>query len=256
MNTAEAMRLLARCAAFDNRRPNESAAQAWAAALHDVPMDADAVAAVARYYGTPPENPDQRKWIEPHHVRSLRAKIREERMSATGDIPGPGLPAAVPDADPDDVRGYLAALREGRTRTASGGELRQRPVLELIAGVGRRVEPGEPYLPDGARAELAATIPRFARRNELWPELAVACPKSDCRAPAFSRCVSPSGARLREHTHHSRRAAWATSVAVCPACQVAPGTPCRDEEGRAIPDLIHPERDREAVATRTNPAST
>lgn len=250
MNTPEAMRLLARCSAFDNRRPNESAAQAWAAALHDMPMDADAVAAVARYYGTPPENPDLRKWIEPHHVRSLRAKIRQERMTEAGDIPGAGLPVAVPDADPDDVQAYLAALREGRTRTASDGELRQRPVPELVAGIGREV-PGSDYLPEQARGELAAAVPRFADRHERWPELAVACPKPDCRAQPLVHCVTPSGVRLRDHTHHSRRAAWATAVAACPACQTAPGTPCRDHEGRPLADLIHPERDREAVATRT-----
>lgn len=252
MTPAEAQKLLAHCAAFDNRRPNEAAAHAWSAALHDVPFDADATAAVARYYGTPPADPHQRKWIEPHHVRSMRKAIRAERTAVEGEVPGAGLPAQVPDADPDDPGAYLKALREGRARVAKG-ELRPRPVPELLEAVGRVPGEDEPYLPEPARRQLAVAVPRFAERSQRWPELAVACPKPDCRALSMRACTRPSGAELRDHTHHARRAAWVTSVAVCPACQVAPGTPCRDHEGRPITDLIHPERDREAVATRTTP---
>lgn len=80
MNPREAAELLGHAAAFDNRKPSVAAAAAWASALHDVPLDADAKAAVAVYYTTPPQDPEARLWILPHHVRSLRAKIRSKRL--------------------------------------------------------------------------------------------------------------------------------------------------------------------------------
>ena len=80
MNPREAAQLLGHCAAFDNRKPSQAAAMAWAAALHDVPFDDDARAAVAAYYTTAPKDPDGKLWILPHHVRTLRSKIRSARL--------------------------------------------------------------------------------------------------------------------------------------------------------------------------------
>jgi hypothetical protein len=99
MTPDEAIQLLAHAAAFDNRKPSAVAAKAWAAALHDVPLDEDALAAVARYYGLSTTTDDGPRWIQPHHVRAHRLALRDER----GHVPG-----------------YLAALREQRTRAASG----------------------------------------------------------------------------------------------------------------------------------------
>jgi hypothetical protein len=121
VNTAEAVQLLAHCAAFDNRKPSRAAAQAWAAALQDVPLDADTLAAVARYYGTPDTDGDAggQKFIQPHHIRTHRKALREERLGP----PGPGLSPEIPAADPDDVQGYLRALREQRARAAAGQQV-------------------------------------------------------------------------------------------------------------------------------------
>ncbi|HBF84212.1 MAG TPA: hypothetical protein DD420_31070, partial [Streptomyces sp.] len=80
MNSKEAAALLAHCSGFDNRQPSVAAAQAWAAALPDVPLDQDARNAVAAYYSTPPQNPGDKLWILPHHVRTLRTKIRNARL--------------------------------------------------------------------------------------------------------------------------------------------------------------------------------
>lgn len=80
MNPTEAAELLGHAAAFDNRNPSAAAAVAWAAALDDVPLDADAKAAVAVYYRTAPQNPTERLWILPHHIRTLRSKIRSARL--------------------------------------------------------------------------------------------------------------------------------------------------------------------------------
>ena len=57
MNPTEAAELLGHAAAFDNRNPSAAAAVAWASALHDIPLDNDAKAAVAAYYTTAPQNP-------------------------------------------------------------------------------------------------------------------------------------------------------------------------------------------------------
>src|SRR5207247_5797134 len=80
MNPREAAELLGHCAMFDGRKPSQGAAVAWASALHDIPLDADAKAAVAAYYSTPPKDPDAKLWILPHHVRTLRSKIRSQRL--------------------------------------------------------------------------------------------------------------------------------------------------------------------------------
>src|SRR5688500_14257928 len=111
MTPAEASDLLTRCAGFDNRQPSAAAAIAWASALHDIPLDADAYAAVDRYYGTPPKDPNQRLWIQPHDVRRLRRTIRSERVEhfqydQAGDEAPPELIAR--------YRGQLDALASGR----------------------------------------------------------------------------------------------------------------------------------------------
>ncbi|WP_438818622.1 zinc finger domain-containing protein [Streptomyces venezuelae] len=41
--------------------------------------------------------------------------------------------------------------------------------------------------------------------------------------------------------HPARRSAWAETTAVCPHCQVAPGTPCHTE-GIPLPDQVHARR--------------
>lgn len=51
-------------------------------------------------------------------------------------------------------------------------------------------------------------------------------------------------------TEHAEEARWAITTAVCPACQVAPGTPCHDD-GIRRPDSspVHAQRYREAQET-------
>lgn len=100
-------------------------------------------------------------------------EIRQRRGENARDIQGPGLPAAVPDADPDDVPAYLAAVRQQRTRAADGLELKPRNVLELIEGVGRDI-PKELPVPRGP--------------------MGVVCP--NCEAKPRHGCKTPSGRRL------------------------------------------------------------
>ncbi|WP_108990408.1 zinc finger domain-containing protein [Streptomyces coelicoflavus] len=107
---------------FDEYTPD-----AWHDVLGDLPLDGAraAAATVAR----------RQPFVSPAEIRTAYISQREQ---AAADIQGPGLPAAIPDADPDDVHAYLAAVKEQRTRAADGTEKR-RPVAELLAGVGRQI---------------------------------------------------------------------------------------------------------------------
>lgn len=112
MNPSEAAELLKHCAAFDNRKPSTAAAVAWASALNDVPLDGDARDAVAAYYTTSPRDPDAKLWILPHHVRTLRTKIRNARLVNFQYEP----------VDGETVPEYLARYR-GQVRAVAGGRV-------------------------------------------------------------------------------------------------------------------------------------
>jgi len=122
VNADEAAELLAHCSGFDNRHPSLAAAQSWAAALHDVPLDNDAKDAVAIYYTTPPQNPNERLWILPHHVRTLRTKIRNARLENFQYEPVPDETTAEYLAR---YRGQVQAIASGRIAAPTG-----RPALE------------------------------------------------------------------------------------------------------------------------------
>lgn len=103
---------------------DEYTADAWFDVLGDWPLATaqEAAAAVAR----------KQPFVSPAEII---AEIRQQRDAKADSFQGPGLPAEVPDADPDDIPAYLAALRTQRTRAADGEQLKRRPVAELIAGV-------------------------------------------------------------------------------------------------------------------------
>lgn len=117
MNAREAAALLAHCSGFDNRQPSVAAAQSWAAALRDVPFDQDTRDAVAAYYTTPPKDPDAKLWVLPHHVRSLRSKIRSARLvnfqyePIEGETTGEYLAR---------YRGQVQAIASGRVAPPTG----------------------------------------------------------------------------------------------------------------------------------------
>ncbi|MEU9558020.1 zinc finger domain-containing protein [Streptomyces fumanus] len=127
MTPAETAALLSFAAAFDRRTLGEADVLAWHTVLADIAFE-PAKAAVTAHYAT------ETRWIMPADIRQ---HVLARRNDTAADIQGPGLPAAIPDADPDDIPAYLAAVREQRTRAANG-QLRPRPVRELLAGVGRQ----------------------------------------------------------------------------------------------------------------------
>ncbi|MGX1129943.1 hypothetical protein RKD49_002133 [Streptomyces glaucescens] len=186
MNANEAAELLAHCSGFDNRQPSLAAAQSWAAALHDVPLDNDAKAAVATYYSTPPQNPNERLWILPHHVRTLRTKIRNQRLENFQYEPVADETTAEYLAR---LRGQVAAIASGRVAAPSGRPaLEGGPSREFMAELeahgwqGNRTVPGSDE--DAVEAELIDTVRRSG-------PLGVECPT--CQAAIGKPCKTPGG---------------------------------------------------------------
>ncbi|MFJ6566566.1 hypothetical protein ACIQNU_04050 [Streptomyces sp. NPDC091292] len=180
MNPREAAELLGHCAMFDNRKPSQGAAVAWASALHDVPLDADAKAAVAAYYSTPPQDPNAKLWILPHHVRTLRAKIRDARLENFRYEPRPDETVGEFLAR---YKGQVAAIASGRVapptdRPALEGGPSREFVAELDARgweIGRDVPSAE---------ALTDTVRRAG-------PLGVECPA--CHAAIGKPCKTPGG---------------------------------------------------------------
>lgn len=98
----------------------------------------------------------------------------------------------------------------------------------------------------------AAPMPDSVRhflRAKAHPARAVPCPH--CEVPAHRPCTTISGRRQITDTpvHPARITAWVRATAVCPVCQVEPGTDCH-EAGRPLPGGdVHPRRQTEAEET-------
>lgn len=204
MTPAQAAALLTRAAAFDNRTIGETDAEAWAAALHDMPFDTDTLNAVARYYSAPTQpNETGRRWIEPHHVRTWRRRIRDERLGDT-------IPAYEP-IRPDETGAQYVTRRRAQLTAIADGTEQPIPIRALAGGphpslaralatVGRDIptddETERPYMPAGFREEIG-----LAARP---PELRIPCPKNGCGASARQPCRTPMG-RTRTDTHQARK---------------------------------------------------
>jgi hypothetical protein len=125
MNPQEAGQLLGHAAAFDNRKPSAAQALAWAAALHDIPLDQDTIGAVARYYSLPAsDDPNDKRWIQPHHIKFHRKRIREPRYDAARP-----LYSGQPDESWVEATENLRALEEA----AGSGRIPPRTVRQAIA---------------------------------------------------------------------------------------------------------------------------
>jgi hypothetical protein len=208
MNPREAAQLLGHCAAFDNRKPSQAAAMAWAAALHDVPFDDDARAAVASYYTTAPKDPDGKLWILPHHVRTLRSKIRSARLENFQYEP---LPDETPAEFLARYRSQVQAIASGRVPAPTARlALEGAPSREFMAELEARGWEGNRIVSDSAEdltAELANTVRRAG-------PLGVVCPVEKCRAAIGKPCKGPGGSdkqplgrpRLKPHSSRIRAA--------------------------------------------------
>jgi hypothetical protein len=234
----EAARLLAACAAFDNRQPSEMAKRAWASALNDVPLDQDCFDAVAAYYGTPPQDPNQRLWIQPHNVRTLRTRIRNQRLENFQYEPIAQETTAQFLAR---YRGQVHAIASGRipaptSRPALEGGPHQKVVQELEDrgwNIGRNVP----------NSDAEAVIETVRRAGPLG----VRCPT--CDAAIGRPCKTPGGSgkqplgkpRLRPHSARLRAAS---------------GKPELTAEQRAADEERRREASRQALARhQANPTT-
>lgn len=147
---------------FDEYTPD-----AWHDVLGDFSL-ADARAAAAAVAKRQP-------FVSPAEIIG---EIKRQRGARADSFQGPGLPAEIPDADPDDVKAYLAALRAQRTRAADGFELKPRKIAELLADVGREIPP---------------EVAEVKRPGPLGAE----CPK--CKAPMGRPCHTPGGSERAPH---------------------------------------------------------
>lgn len=216
MKPAEIPQLLAQIALADPRvrreDPIEMRAQIhmWAGILADVPADF-ALKAAQEHYATS-------TWpILPAEIATRWQTIVRERMNRdVGTFePQPGL-------DPDDIDGYLAALR-GQRRAVVYGEQAPAPVRAITAGPAadeaqRRVAALGDYLTTETRRALAPYRPLAAARLNAaqtgTPDaLAVACPVETCRARPGHPCQRPTrrGGRTRLTAPHPSRTDHATA---------------------------------------------
>jgi hypothetical protein len=187
MTPDEAGQLLARCAVFDNRKPSAAAVQGWAVALADVPFDDDALTAVAKFYGSATGHTGQR-WIQPHHVRELRAQLRATRIHQAN---------LVYDGRPEETGAQSAASLRALERAAADGRVPAKAIsAALNAGTGR---PSPRLLT--AAANVGREIPPAEQPHIGVNALAVACPH--CHVPASQLCRSRRQAKRRD-VHPSR----------------------------------------------------
>ncbi len=128
MNRSETALALGMAAAFDRRTVGEADVAAWHAALGHLEFD-DVKTAIAGHYA------DTTDWLMPAHVATRVKALRRNRLAA--------VPDPLPDADPGDTRAYIAALREGRHRIASGDE-RPRPVTAIADQVASSLDMDRP----------------------------------------------------------------------------------------------------------------
>jgi hypothetical protein len=204
MNKKQAAMLLAHAAAFDNRQPSDAAAEAWAAALHDVPLDDDARGAVAAYYTTPPQNPNERLWILPHHVRTLRSKIRSSRLENFQYEP---LPDETPAEFLARYRGQVQAIASGRIAAPTGRlALEGGPSREFMAELEARGWQGNRTVDDSDEApaaELADTVRRSGPLGVICPmcaaEIGFPCKSGHAtkKHPLGRPLTKPHTARIR-----------------------------------------------------------
>lgn len=196
MDRGDAAELLGYCAAFDNRTVGKVDAVAWAASLHDVPLDDDTTAAVARYYGTAPERAGDRLWIQPHHVRAGRIAIRQERLGTT--LPAYEIPDGLETGAEFVIRrrAQLDAVAAGRAVGTPVGRLAGDPAPGFVKELARRFGDGPvgrevPDLDGDATQEVDPAVAEVRRPGPLGVE----CPT--CKAPIGRPCRvgEPGGGR-------------------------------------------------------------
>jgi hypothetical protein len=155
LDTAKAV--LAKASLYDQTfaKPDMGILRAWAEAFDGITVE-DAMQAVADHYG--PKNLQTRRIMPADVIRSVRHMRAERIERAVENVPDL-------DADPDDVLGYLAALRGHRYRVADGTE-KQRPVRQLLEGAIARM----PSVPNSSELARKAFDDALRAKREAAAE--------------------------------------------------------------------------------------
>jgi hypothetical protein len=125
MTPAEAAALLAVAAAFDNRKPDADAAQAWSLALDGLRFH-DCRDVIVTHYQRSGD------WLMPHHVISGVRRLRDKRIAEAGDLTPPAnLSTAATIAWLKDAKRRIGDGEARAEVEADYGELYPRPRLEL-----------------------------------------------------------------------------------------------------------------------------
>lgn len=193
MNPEDVPELIAKIGMADPRvkrtDPIERRAQLqmWIGILADVPKDFALQAAQAHYA--------ESQWaITAGDIATRwKAAVRDRMTRHNGTFE----PGDHPGLHPDDVIGYLAALRGERQAVALGRQ-EPSPVRAITAGpaaeqAARRVQELGDYLTTEVRAELTPYRPAAAERQRLveggyGDPLSVACPYEHCLAAKEQPC--------------------------------------------------------------------
>lgn len=190
----------------EDRKELAGLAALWAGVLADVPAEF-AMHAVGQHYAQSPFP------IKPSDIASRWQTVVRDRMNRHH---GTFEPTAHPDIDPDDVDGYLEALRGERRAVVYGqqppAEIRAITAGPAAAEAQRRLAALGDYLTTETRRALAPYRPTAAARLNAaqtgQPDpLAVACPVETCRARPGHPCQRPTrrgGRRPIEQPHPSR----------------------------------------------------
>lgn len=226
----------------EDRKEVVAMAALWATVLADVPEDY-AMHAVGLHYAKSPFT------IKPSDISTRWASEVRDRMDRHTD------PA--PPVDPDDELAYRRAVHAQRHAVAQGA---RRPsnvaqltsggphksIERVAAGAFRSVnETLRPYVPEQARADIAAVRPGFGHPCADHPELLIPCPRPQCRAFVRRPCKSPRGREMTQ-IHPSRRRAWVVGFMACRVCSADIGTECRSGDGMPLIESVHPQRDADA----------
>lgn len=171
MDKSEATELLTFAAAYDQRTIGRADVEAWAMAMTkaNVPLDESTREAIVEYYTETPvadTGDTSRRFIQPHHVVSLRRRIRTARARR--------LPMPCPNPTPgvsegDEIRAIERAIADGKITTRAelaayerwGGSLHLAALtahMPQLAGPDP-VDRGPIELPDVFR-----TVPALERR--------------------------------------------------------------------------------------------
>lgn len=170
MNRNDVRDLLGLASAFDGRNISDEAVEAWHEILRPFHLD-QAVQAMKNHFAT-----SDHRLMPVHIVEGVR-KIREETMR---DFQAGGQPLEIPDADPDDTRAYLLAVRQQRNRHANGNQF---PTSKMIESLSK---------------QMTSTRPSFRTPTPM----VVSCPKCSalvgrpCRTATY-RDRAPHDDRLR-----------------------------------------------------------